>query len=164
AGKGPARQRLPRPTRRPRRGLPDDRQPGGFPALPDPPARRARRHPGAHAPGQETARPGSLPEASGSNRHDRLSRSGVAGPASGRGLGLIGTIGFVVAEWSEKRAEELARLLMRCLDDPSPFTRRGAARVIACSVWKPADDADHEAIRRMFLPSEKDDVPQSKEA
>jgi len=81
-----------------------------------------------------------------------------------RNLVLFAMVAFRVPEWSEKRPEELARLLMKFLDDRSPSMRRGAARVIACCAWKFADSADHDEAFRRFLPDEKVEVRDMKKS
>jgi hypothetical protein len=52
-----------------------------------------------------------------------------------RNLFLL-TIAMQVMEWSESRADELAGVLMKLLDDKSAVMRRGAANLIAASVNK----------------------------
>src|SRR5206468_2372599 len=62
--------------------------------------------------------------------------------------------------------QQLARLFMKFLDDPSPIVRRGAARFVACSVCKLTEDSDpgyHEMILK-FAPEAKIEPPETKKA
>lgn len=52
-----------------------------------------------------------------------------------RNLFLIGS-SMQLIEWSEKRADELAPLLMKSLEDKSPVLRRGAANLIGATAVK----------------------------
>src|SRR5262249_15270087 len=52
-----------------------------------------------------------------------------------RNLILLGSAGQMI-EWSDKRVDEMAAVLMKLLDDKSPVMRRWAANVIGAAVVK----------------------------
>lgn len=82
-----------------------------------------------------------------------------------RNLVVLGSAMNLI-EWSEKRPEELATVLLKLLEDPSPLMRQGAANIIGAAVRKVDLGEMKEGVLSKLVPvvdpSSADEKPKAK--